>query len=69
MFVRKFPKLSRLEIEHMMREDSENLSKEAKKIQKDFVELLVRAIVVAFRMISSQFLLKNVYVSGGIAQE
>jgi cell division ATPase FtsA len=69
MFVRKFPKLSRLEIEHMMQGDPENLSKEAKKIQKDFVELLIRAIVVALRMISSQFLLKNVYVSGGIAQE
>jgi len=68
MLVRKFPKLSRLEIEHMMREDPEKLSKEAKKIQKEFIELLVRSIVVALRMISSSFLLKNIYVSGGVAQ-
>lgn len=68
MLVRKFPKLSRLEIEHMMQSDPEELSKEAKKIQKDFVELLVRSIVVALRMITSSFFLKNVYVSGGIAQ-
>lgn len=69
MFIRKFPKLSRLEIEHIMQGDMENQSKEAKKIQKDFIELLVRAIVVAFRMISSSFLLRNVYVSGGLARE
>jgi len=68
MLVRKFPKLSRLEIEHIMRDDSSNHSQDVKKIQKEFLELLVRSIVVGLKMISNTYLLKNLYISWGVAQ-
>lgn len=64
MLVRKFPKMSRLEIEHLMQQDPNTLSAEAKKVQKDFIRIFSRALVVGFRMLSNSLLLRNVYLSG-----
>ncbi len=67
MMIRKFPKLSRLEIEHIIQSEAEDIHNEAKAVRVEFLEILAQSIHVALRMISSSFLLRNMYVSGASA--
>jgi hypothetical protein len=68
MLIRKFPKLSRLEIEHCMHHPEID-TKDQAQIRAEFMKVLLEAIFVALRNISTSYVLRNMYVSGWITTQ
>lgn len=62
MLIRKFPKLSRLEIEHCIHHP-ESDTKDQSQLRAEFIKVLLEAILVGLRNISSSYVLRNMYVS------